>query len=261
MRIEILTDDNPLYVLPFFEEFLKNYSSEFEIAHISMCRPMGNRSRAQLFKELSALYGASGMARIAGRLLSARMLGMLPLSSKARRFFTLSQLCSAYGIPFQHIGNPNADCVVRGVQDRNPDIIVSVACPYVLKRALLCIPPLGCINIHHAPLPKYKGMMPTFWQMFHGEKMVGVTIHYMVEKLDEGQALLQDGLPIESGESLDHLIRRSKRHGAHCMATVLRQMRARTHMAIPLSGMDGSYFTFPSIQHIREFRQRGLRAL
>lgn len=261
MKIEILTDDNPLYVLPFFEEFLKNYSSEFEIAHISVCRPMGDRSRVQLLRELSALYGAGGIARIAGQLLSARLLGVLPLRANAKRFFTLSQLCAAYRIPFERITNPNAESIVREVRERKPDLLVSVACPYILKRTLLSIPPFGGINIHHAPLPKYRGMMPTFWQMFHEEKRVGVTIHYMVEKIDRGQALLRDEFPIEPGESLDHLIRRSKRHGAHCMARVLRQIVTRTQVAVPLSETEGSYFTFPSLQQIREFRQRGLRAL
>jgi hypothetical protein len=29
------------------------------------------------------------------------------------------------------------------------------------------------------PLSKYKRMMPTFWQMVHGEKSVGLAIHHI----------------------------------------------------------------------------------
>jgi methionyl-tRNA formyltransferase len=261
MKIEFLTDDNPLYVLPFFEEFFKNYSSEITVSHISICRPMGSRPRGQLLKELGALYGAMGIARLGAKITTAKILGLLPVRRTAKRFFTLAQLCAAYGIPFTKIRNPNSPAVVESLRKRQPDLIVSVACPYILKSELLSTPPLGCINIHHAPLPKYKGMMPTFWQLFHGEKKVGVTVHYMVEKIDEGQALLQDEMAVEPGESLDHLIRRAKRHGAHCIALVLRQIQSRTHVPLPLPETGGSYFTFPTIQQIREFRRKGLRAL
>ena len=261
MRVEFLTQDDPLYILPFFDEFVRHYVSEFRILQIASSPVMGKRSRSQMIKELTKLYGPAGMARLTARLAGARILGKLPKRAGASRYSTLSQLCHAYGIPHEKIGNPNASEFVESVRRRGADLLVSVACPYILKVPLLTIAPKGAINIHHAPLPRYKGMMPTFWQMFHGEKRVGVTIHYMVEKIDRGQALLRDEFPIEPGESLDHLIRRSKRHGAHCMARVLRQIVTRTQVAVPLSETEGSYFTFPSLQQIREFRQRGLRTL
>jgi methionyl-tRNA formyltransferase len=104
-------------------------------------------------------------------------------------------------------------------------------------------------------------MMPTFWQMFHGEKTVGLTIHYMAARIDEGDALFQDEQTIEHGETLDRLIQRSKRHGAHCMAGVLRQIASNSAVPIPLSHSQGTYFTFPSTVEIREFHRRGFRAI
>jgi methionyl-tRNA formyltransferase len=104
-------------------------------------------------------------------------------------------------------------------------------------------------------------MMPTFWQMFNGERSVGITIHYMSEKVDEGRALFQDSFEIAPGESLDHLIRRSKRYGAQCMVRVLRDLHTGTQQAVPLNAADGTYFTFPTIEEIRQFHRRGLRAI
>src|SRR5256885_8737582 len=89
-------------------------------------------------------------------------------------------------------------------------------------------------------------------QLFHGEKSVGVTIHHMVAKLDEGDALYQGELAIEPGESLDNLIQRTKRHGAHCMAQVLRQIRDDRASRVPIDHAKGSYFTFPTSTEIRE---------
>lgn len=261
MKIEFLTQDDPLYVLPFFEEFFKTCPAGIETLRVSSSRAMGKRPRKQLFQELLSLYGPVGSARVAGRLAKARLLNPMPRKRGAERYDTLAQLSRAYGVSYAAIGTPNAPEFLRGVRERRADVIVSVACPYILKEDLLSLPPRGCVNIHHAPLPRYKGMMPTFWQMFHGEQRVGVTIHYMVSKIDEGSALLQDSLEILPGESLDQLIRRSKRHGAQCMITVLQQISAGTQRAVPLGDTGSTYFTFPTIAEIRQFHQRGLRAI
>jgi methionyl-tRNA formyltransferase len=261
MRIEFLTQDDPIYILPLFEEFFRHYAAEWEITRVSCCPTMGKRPRAQLLKELTELYGVSGMARLLARSAAARCFGLLPFGRTARTFFSLSQLCAAYKVGCHRIGDPNSEEFVSGLIERRPDLIVSVACPYILKRRLLGLPPMGCINIHHAPLPRYKGMMPTFWQLYHGEQTVGLTIHYMAEKVDEGDAILQEKLEVASGETLHQLIQRSKRHAAHCLARALRQLRSRTVTTISLNHSESSYFTFPTLQEIEEFRRRGLRAI
>jgi len=261
MRIEFLTQDDPLYVLPFFDEFVRHYSSEFEIVHIAASSTMGSRSRSKMVRELTQLYGPFGMARLTARLAAARVFGKFPRRADAPRYFTLSQLCGAYKIPHEQIGNPNASEFVESVRRRAPDVLVSVACPYILKEAILKIAAKSAVNIHHAPLPRFKGMMPTFWQMFHGEKSVGLTIHHMVAAIDGGEALLQDEQPMDAGESLDQVIRRSKRHGAHCMAEVLRQLDKGCAKPVALDQSKGSYFTFPTAQEIAEFRRRGFRAI
>jgi methionyl-tRNA formyltransferase len=261
MRIEFLTQDDPLYVLPFFDEFVRSYAAEFPILQISSSPTMGKRSRSQILKELTGLYGVVGIGCLLLRAGRSRALGILPRTRRAKRCHTLAQLCDAYNIPYRKIGNPNAIEFAESVRLRAPDLLVSVACPYILKESLLAIPPLGAINVHHAPLPRYKGMMPTFWQMFHGEESVGLTIHYMGLKLDEGDALFQGNQRIEPGESLDHLIQRSKRHAAHCMIQVLRGIRDGANNRIVLDHAAGSYFTFPTSEEIREFRRRGYRAI
>jgi methionyl-tRNA formyltransferase len=188
-------------------------------------------------------------------------MALLPRGRKAARYYSIAQLAKAYGIPYEHVANPNQPEFIAGLERRAPELMVSVACPYILKEKILSIPPRGCINIHHAPLPRYKGMMPTFWQLFHGERQLGVTIHYMAAKVDEGDALLQDSLAVTPGESLHELIRRSKRHGAHCMARALRSIQSNEAVAVPMDHAQGSYFTFPRREEALEFRRRGLRAI
>jgi len=261
MKIEFLTQDDALYILPFFEEFLRHYRAEFDIVRISCCRAMGKRSRMQLFRELLWLYGGSGLAKLLWLSAKARALATIPTSGSAHHFHSIAQLARAHGVPCSRVDNPNHNAFVARFKERRPDLLVSVACPYVLKETVLGIPSRGCINIHHAPLPRYKGMMPTFWQLYHGERELGLTIHTMSAKIDEGEALLQESMPLDRSESLHELIRSSKRFGAHCMARVLRALEANTSTRIPLDQNQGSYFTFPRREEALEFRRRGLRAI
>ncbi|HZU32500.1 MAG TPA: formyltransferase family protein [Candidatus Angelobacter sp.] len=261
MKIEFLTQEDSLYILPFFEEFLQHYSGEFEITRISCCRAMGKRSRTQLLRELMWLYGVGGLSKLLAQAAAAKVMALFPKGRTAGRFYSIAQLARAYGIAYEPVANPNDPEFTNALQQRSPDLLISVACPYILKEKLLSIPPRGCINIHHAPLPRYKGMMPTFWQLYHGEQQLGVTIHYMAAKVDEGDALLQESQPVVPGESLHNLIRKSKRHGAHCMAKVIRSLQSNEAVPIHMDHAQGSYFTFPKREEALEFRRRGLRAI
>jgi methionyl-tRNA formyltransferase len=262
IKVEFLTQDDELYILPFFEEFFAEYGREFSITQVSSSQMMGSRPRSKMIRELMALYGAAGFAFLAARTFAGKFLGRVPASSRRKRFFSLAQLCKAQGVEYRRIGNPNAADFREGLAARKPDLLVSVACPYLIKEPLLSAAPLGSINIHHAPLPRYQGMMPTFWQLYSGEKSVGLTIHYMAAKIDAGDAILRDQLAVQPGESLHELMRRSKRHGARQMGAVIRRFAAdgRLPTLPPVEG-EATYFTFPTLQQVREFRERGFRGV
>ena len=260
MRIEFLTQEDSLYTLPFFEELFR-ISTDVDIVHVSCCPIMGERPRSQLARELLWLYGPAGFARLCSRYVASRCLSRLRRPRNARRYYSIQQLCQSYSVSFESIQNPNSEDFISQILSRGSDMIVSVACPYILKRRLLSTPPMGCINLHHALLPRYRGMMPTFWQLYNGERSVGLTIHYMTEKLDEGGCLLQETLDIDPTETLDELIRRSKKRAARSLVRVLGQLESGAPVPVTLAGKEGSYFTFPSRQQIREFHCKGLRAI
>jgi methionyl-tRNA formyltransferase len=261
MRIVFLTQNDPIYILPFFDEFFRQELGEIEVTGVFSCKTMGDRRRLRLLHELFCLYGTLGLLRLLVRALNFKIAGLLPTTSAAKRFYSLAQICRAFKVPHAFIGNPNQEEFRKRIAALAPDLLVSVACPYILKEGILSLPPLGSINIHHAPLPRYKGMMPTFWQMYYGEQNVGLTIHTMTARVDQGGALLQEQLPIAEGESLDSLIKRTKRQGAHCMLKVLRQIAQRAQTERSLENEPGSYFTFPTPAEIKQFRRRGFRAI
>src|SRR6185312_15907430 len=77
-----------------------------------------------------------------------------------------------------------------------PDLIVTAAFGQILPKELLEVPRLGCINVHASLLPKYRGGAPIHQSIMDWETETGVTIMYMVEKLDAGDIISQVIVPI-----------------------------------------------------------------
>lgn len=67
----------------------------------------------------------------------------------------------------------------------------------ILPKQLLDHPKHGCVNVHASLLPEYRGGAPIHKAIVDGKKESGVTIMYMVEKLDAGDMLSQVRVPIE----------------------------------------------------------------
>ncbi|ODS33883.1 MAG: methionyl-tRNA formyltransferase [Candidatus Scalindua rubra] len=72
-----------------------------------------------------------------------------------------------------------------------PDFIFSIQYRPLLKSPILNLPSHGCINLHFGLLPRYGGCYPVAWTILNGEKQAGATLHYMVNKFDEGDIIAQ----------------------------------------------------------------------
>lgn len=85
----------------------------------------------------------------------------------------------------------------------NPDLIIVGSWAERFKKDILNL--LPCINFHPALLPKNRGANPYFWTIYLNQKVTGLTIHFMNEKFDKGDIILQEAITInenETGESL-----------------------------------------------------------
>ncbi|MGA9288847.1 MAG: methionyl-tRNA formyltransferase [Anaerobacillus sp.] len=86
---------------------------------------------------------------------------------------------------------------LQPILDLNPDLIVTAAFGQILPKQLLDAPKYGCINVHASLLPELRGGAPIHYSILQGKKETGITIMYMVEKLDAGDILTQSVVPIE----------------------------------------------------------------
>jgi len=80
-----------------------------------------------------------------------------------------------------------------------PDVIVSWSYPHILPASTLACARAGALNVHMALLPRHRGVDPLFWTYWDDDSNAGVTIHWMNERIDAGDVVVQDALPLLRG--------------------------------------------------------------
>jgi methionyl-tRNA formyltransferase len=103
----------------------------------------------------------------------------------------------------------------------NPDLIVTAAFGQILPNKLLEAPKYGCINVHASLLPELRGGAPIHYAIMQGKQKTGVTIMYMVEKLDAGDILTRIEVPIAEEDNVGTLHIKLSTAGAKLLAETL----------------------------------------
>jgi methionyl-tRNA formyltransferase len=250
LRLHFVTEDDPLYVVSFFEVFFAEYPrEEFDVVGMTIDRAFREPRRA-IVRRMLRFYGPRDFARLLLRFAGARI-----------RRRSIAAVAQREEVPLLATNSVNDPDYIRRLREISPDIIISVAAPEIFRDEIITVPRLGCVNIHSGRLPTYRGMMPTFWQMRAGEPHATVTVHELVRTLDAGDVLGTLEYPVLESDSLDRVMIGTKREGARLMIDVLRQIRAGQVRPKPLDMADASYFSFPSREDVEEFRRRGHRLL
>jgi methionyl-tRNA formyltransferase len=260
-RIVFFTQDDPFYVRLFFEEFFKFYEERYAIGGVVICDVMGKRSFRKLLGQMFEFYGTRDFVRMGTRYVAGKTFAASPAWMRSGRCFNLEQLCARYGIPVLRSSGIQSPGFLSRLRGMEPDLLVSVAAPVIFKKDVIDMGKFGCINIHSGKLPRYRGMMPNFWQLYHGESKVGITVHEINEKIDDGRIILQKDVDVLSGETLESLMGRTKRIGAHLMIEAIGMLRDGNVQYRENPAGQGSYFSFPTREDVREFKRRGKRLM
>jgi methionyl-tRNA formyltransferase len=96
---------------------------------------------------------------------------------------------------------------------RNADCFIVVGFR-ILPPEVFEIPPKGTVNLHASLLPKYRGAAPIQWALINGEKKTGVSTFFIERKVDTGDLILQEGIPIGPDETAGQLHDRLAEVGA-----------------------------------------------
>ncbi len=153
----------------------------------------------------------------------------------------VKELASRHAIPVYQPVKVRDPAVIETLRSLAPDVIVVVAFGQILPKALLDIPPLGCINVHASLLPRYRGAAPLNWCLIDGESETGVTTMLMDVGLDTGPMLLKRSTPISEDEDIVSLHDRMSVMGAELLSETLDRLTAGTIVPQEQDGSQSCY--------------------
>jgi methionyl-tRNA formyltransferase len=90
---------------------------------------------------------------------------------------------------------------LKKLSDLKADLFVVVSYGKILPDRVLSLARLYALNIHASLLPYYRGAAPIQRALLAGEKVTGITVIRMNEKMDEGDIVSQAELEIENADN------------------------------------------------------------
>jgi methionyl-tRNA formyltransferase len=126
--------------------------------------------------------------------------------------------CCAEELGFSIIKSARIDGgTLKKVQALSPSLLVTFAYGALFPPAFLALFPLGGINCHPSLLPKHRGATPIQETILRRDAVTGITIQYLAEKMDEGDIILQEEIPLHYRETTESLSAVAAEKGARLL--------------------------------------------
>jgi methionyl-tRNA formyltransferase len=107
----------------------------------------------------------------------------------------LKSVCSDFDVPYFEVDNYHSSETIELLKASDIDLGVIYG-TNIIKETVFGIPKRGSINLHQGLAPYYRGGPPLFWELLNGEDEIGITVHYVASKVDSGDIILQETVPL-----------------------------------------------------------------
>lgn len=252
MRVFILTLHNQIYTTIVLRELVAAKHDIVGIGSSTAFRP-----GKSLLPRAKKTIAYSGFRYFFLRLLEQFHNQYLQL--KSPYFCSVSKFARLNSIPIYFTVNVNAPSFIRTVALLQPDIVISLYFDQIIRRELITLPRYGCINVHRALLPKYRGPNSAFWQLAQAEKRSGLTIHYVDEGTDTGDIISQQDYEITPEETHHSLCLKSAQVCTKLLPGVLKEIENGRPLRMPQLDSEATSFPFPTREATKAFLKQGRR--
>lgn len=250
MRIILLTQDDPFYLGKNINYLAKNLPAHSQIVGTVVfdVSPFGKRE--SFFDKMRKTYSIFGLGFFTNY-------GVKFIVSKLDPNTKVKNILSKHNIPLIEIeGNINKEENRNKIKSFSPDLLISIAGNQIFKLPLINLAPKGCLNLHTALLPKYRGLMPSFWVMKNDEKETGVSVFFVDEGIDSGPILVQKRVEI-GNRSQSELIDFTKKLGMDAILESIEKIHVGGFELIPNLADEMTYYSFPTRVDVLEFLKMG----
>ena len=252
MNIVIITQDEPFYLVDNLEYLINNLPEHSKIVAcvVNDVSPFGKKETfLQKAKKTYDIFGLGFFMHYSFKF----------LKNKLNRSKNITTLLNRKGIDKIILKQPiNNQASVDIIKKYKPDLLVSILGNQIFRNPILSLAPKGCINLHTALLPKYRGLMPSFWVLKNNEKETGISVFFVDEGIDSGDIIVQEKVEI-GDRSQEELIVYTKKLG---MEAIIKSIDLIEKDEVTLIHNDASkmtYFSFPTKEDVLEFKKQGKR--
>lgn len=258
MRIIIFTQEENLYLPDSFARVCA--ARRDDIACIISAPAMSTHGGpVGGFLRHARLFGIGGTLILGLRIIRAKVLARLTRPSREGPFRSIGSVAAAFGIPYHYVEKVKGPELLELLDRCQADLLISISCPQIIGKKVRARFPRGCINVHGAPLPRYRGLMPAFWALRNGETSTATTVHDLADKLDNGEILVQREVGIAAADTWDLLVRKTKEAGVEALLEAIERIENGTVERKPNPDSEATYFSFPTSADRRAFLAAGRR--
>jgi methionyl-tRNA formyltransferase len=90
------------------------------------------------------------------------------------------------------------------IKEIEPEIVISSGFEHKVPEEIIEVPENGIVNLHPSFLPYNRGSHPNVWSIID-DTPAGVSIHYMVEEIDEGPIIDRKEVRVEPSDTAGKL--------------------------------------------------------
>ncbi len=260
MRIVLIIQKAPLYLPQFLDDFLQKISNTDYVIHDIVTLPpiffKGKRS------ELAArynFYGLNNFLRAIAKIIKHEVFSVLYYIIPSIGCHSVANVLHKYKINQNKAASVNSRGFIEYIKTNRIDLIISIAAPVKFKKGLLNAPLKKCINYHSSILPRNRGRQPLFWALFNDEPEVGVSIHEMDEKIDNGPIIVQGRFSVEPEDTLDSLYKKTIEAGPDLLLEAIQKIDTDDPGRIVNDPSRATYNKFPTKSDSRLFKEKGKR--
>ncbi len=251
MNIVLITQDEPFYLAKNISYLLQRLPNKHKIVACIVfdVSPFGKRE--SFFQKAKRTYKIFGTKFFL-------FYSMNFLVSKLKNSNKVVNVLKKQNIPIiklqKSINHKNS---LEIISSYNPDILLSIAGNQIFKKKLIDLPSKGTLNLHTALLPKYRGLMPTFWVMKNDEDYTGVSVFFVDKGIDSGPILVQKKIKIDKNWSQRELIKHTKKLGMDAIIEAINKIDLGDYELFPNNDDESTYFSFPTREDVKEFYAKG----
>lgn len=256
----VFIQDDPFYLPKVLDKYLREFADTTAGVNIQP-NTQGKRTLVQTALDLLRMYGPWYFQWKLRRYLWHKVKGKVVNGwlGSTRHCYTVEAVARKYGVPVHRTSDVNSEEFRRLLRDLGVEFIVSISGTQLYRKALREQMPRGIVNCHGALLPKYRGLMPSFWTLCNGETVGGVTVHFVDAKLDNGPIIVQKQYRIHPHDTLEDIMARSKDLAAECIIEAVRLVETGNPPMLPNPEDQATHFSMPRRDDVRRFRAAGRR--